>query len=173
MKKKQVYTPLFDTEEEYVPKATCLCCGKSVKETLINNDGICIECIMNNKINSNDACLLPNQNVFTRFFQEYKLHSKKKSKENATMRGILFGLGGGFLGGMAAGLTAEAINPGDPTSKFYFINKKITEASFEQCNKMTVTIQNEAWICPCCNHDNSGAHFCAVCGVYPKFKLED
>ena len=173
MKKQEVYTPLFETEEENVPKATCLCCGKSVKETLINADGICIECIMNNKINSNDTCLLPNQQLFNRFFQEYKLYSQKKSKENAGMRAILFGLGGGFLGAMAADLTAEAINPNDPNSKFAFTNKKLKESSFQQFNKMTVTIKTESWVCPCCNHDNYGAHFCKVCGVYPKFKLED
>lgn len=173
MKKQEVYTPLFDIEEENTEKVTCTCCGKSVKNTLINQNGVCIECIMNNKINSNDACLLPNQNLFNRFFQEYKLYSKKKNKKDAAMRGIMFGLVGGLVGAAVASATAEAIDPGDPTSKFGFINKKITESSFEKCNKTTVTIRNESWICPCCNHDNAGAHFCSVCGVYPKFKLED
>ena len=122
MKKKQVYTPLFDTEE-YVPKATCLCCGKSVKETLINNDGICIECVMNNIINSDDTILKPNEKLFATFFHQYEQYLKTRPKNNA-----LVGLVGATFGLLAATVTSLAAHDSQPhntNSKFDYINKKI------------------------------------------------
>ncbi len=171
MKKQKVYTPLFEIEDLTTEKAACLCCGKSVKKTLVNQNGICVECIMNNKINSNNACLIPNEKLFSSFFNQYKKHLKTKPKNN-----VLIGAAGATFGLLSAAIISIAASDSqspNTNSKFNFVNKKIKPSSFEKCNKMTLTIRDESWVCPCCNNDNSGAHFCKVCGVYPKFKLED
>ncbi len=174
MKKQEVYKPLFETEDIEagdIEKVTCVCCGKTIKQTLINNDGICVECIMNNRINSDDVSLLPNENLFHSFFNQYKQYLKTKPKDSA-----LVAVAGAALGLLGAAIVASATyNSKVPErgSKFDYVNKKIKLSTFEKCNKMTISIRNESWICPCCNNDNSGAHFCTVCGVYPKFKLEE
>ena len=45
--------------------------------------------------------------------------------------------------------------------------------TFKKANKTTVIIHDATWVCPCCLEDNSGAHYCKRCGVYPKFELND
>ncbi len=171
MKKQEIYTPLFETEDLDIETVTCNYCGKAVKKSLINQEGICIECIMNNKINSNDSCLLPNKKLFDSFLYQYEQYLRTKPKNHALIGGA--GMVFGLLGAVVASLAADNSQSPHANSKFDLINKKIKPSSFEKCNNMTVTIRDESWVCPCCNHDNSSAHFCKVCGVYPKFKLED
>ncbi len=174
MKKQEIYTPLFETEDPDIKKVTCQHCGKAVKETHINQDGICIECIMNNKINSNNGYSLPNEKLFASFLQQYKQYLKSRPKSPAA--GSLVGAAGaafGLLGAAAMSVATNASQSPGTNPRFDLINKKIKPSSFEKCNKMIITIRDESWVCPCCNNDNSGAHFCKVCGVYPKFKLED
>jgi len=126
---------------------------------------------MNNKINSNDACLLPNEKLFSSFFNQYKQYLKTKPKNNALIGAMAATFG--LLGAAVMSLSATDSQSPNANSKFDFVDKKIKPSTFEKCNKMTINIRDESWICPCCNHDNFGAHFCKVCGVYPKFKLED
>lgn len=172
--KKDNYTPLFEIEDTDIKKVTCQHCEKTVKETLVNQDGVCVECIMNNRTNSDNAYLLPNEKLFSSFLQQYKHYLKTKPKSPAA--GALVGAAGaafGLLGAAAMTVATNASQSQGTNPKFDLINKKIKPSTFEKCNKMTVIIRDESWVCPCCNHDNYGAHFCKVCGVYPKFKLED
>ena len=114
--------------------------------------------------------------IFTYFFQlflQYQQYLKTKPKSNG--KNILIGAAGAAFGLLGAAVVSAATNsqaPNNPNLKFDCINKKIKPSTFDKCNKTTVSIRDETWICPCCNKDNFGAHFCNVCGVYPKFKLE-
>ena len=179
MKKKEEYTPLFgvDTEENAVlEQAICKCCKKSVKKNLLDENGFCIECVMNNNTSSKNAYAFPNEKVFNSFFQQYKIFKKQnkhQSAERSFFKKLTVAALPGGLYKAAVHFSPDAPDTRKPLKNENFTNYRIGKSSFDKCNKLTVKIRDASWVCPCCYHDNLGAHFCDVCGVYPKFKLED
>ena len=155
MKKTQeVYIPQFFDEEEISEnvKSTCKCCGLSINEKNITEDGFCIECVMNNKTPIVNKFAHPDKNTYEGFCNSCKL-SKKKTSDLRLL--------GPLIGGLAMMNTTE------------FDNDIHKNGSFNKNNKKTVYIRSESWVCPCCLKDNSGPHYCTRCGVYPNFKLID
>ncbi len=176
MKKPKAYTPLFSEDsEQNITKSICTICGKTVNDRLLNSNGVCIECVMNNKTNSKDICLFPNERLFYTFLHQYNIYKKqlKQNNQNKTILKNLIGVNFGYLYKMTVDLAPDTPQSSKTPKNYDFVNQNIKKSSFKKCNKTTVIIRDESWVCPCCNHDNFGAHYCTVCGVYPKFKLQD
>lgn len=154
--KLEVYVPQFVDEEEINEnnKSTCKCCGLLINEKHITKEGFCIECVMNNKTPIINKFAHPDKNTYEGFRNLYKQLKKKKRRSSVYALGTL-------AGGLAMMNTSE------------FDDEIPKNGSFNKNNKKTVYIRSESWVCPCCLKDNSGAHYCTRCGVYPNFKLID